>query len=90
MEALYFLFFTGAVIGLVIAGLRRWYTWRTVDGERALRRLALWVLAMWTGIVILVSVYALVNPGRLSRIPATFGLGAGVVGIATVWYAARI
>ena len=90
MEALYFLFFTGAVIGLVIAGLRRWYTWRTAEGERAMRRLALWVLGMWTGIVTCVSVYALVNPDGLSRIPAMFGIVAGVVGVATVWRAARI
>ena len=41
-----------------------------------MRRLALWVLAMWTGIVILVSAYALVNPGQLSRIPAVFGIVA--------------
>ena len=73
-----------------VAVLRRWWTWRTIDQDRAMRRLALWVLAMWTGIVILVSAYALVNPGQLSRIPAVFGIVAGAVGIATVWRCYRI
>jgi hypothetical protein len=47
-------------------------------------RQALVVLAVWTAIVLAVSLYKAVDPGHASRIPALIGIVAGVIGLFTV------
>jgi hypothetical protein len=53
-------------------------------------RQALVILAVWTAIVLTVSLYKAVDPGHASRIPAMIGIVGGVIGVLTVILAFRI
>jgi len=53
-------------------------------------RRALVILAVWTTVVLAVSLYKAVDPGHASRIPALIGIVGGGIGVVTVSLAFRI